>query len=135
MTKNETLVSHEKALAILASCDALGAWVDGQSYYLVTDDDGTETLVGYGEEQPVATNYERTSWHSPGYPELPSFGDGDYEWVTEEIDRIEAEVGCELEPLHVAGGASLRDRAKRLAGCDDPPAGENGKLVAAILAD
>ena len=139
MKKSETLVSNRKALAILAECDALDSYVEGQSYYIVVDEGGDESLVGYGDvDEAVATNNTTTSWHSPGCPALPEIGENDWEWVSEELDRIEVECTpidddddgeCEV----VAAGMSIQDRAKRLAGRFGPLVGADGKLVAAIL--
>ncbi len=43
----------------------------------------------------------------------------------EEISRLEAEAGCELPALdHIAGGATLADRARRLLDCIEPPQDE-----------
>jgi hypothetical protein len=45
-----------------------------------------------------------------------------YDELAAELDRIEAEAGCELPAI---SEPTLRDRAQRLLECDDPPTGED----------
>jgi hypothetical protein len=45
--------------------------------------------------------------------------------VITDIERMEAEAGCELPDLNAAGGATLTQRAQRLLDCDDPPTGRD----------
>lgn len=50
---------------------------------------------------------------------------------TSEIERIEAEAGCELPEL---SDATLRQRAQRLLDCDDPPAGDDLEFCRRVAA-
>lgn len=47
-----------------------------------------------------------------------------------EIERMEAEAGCNLPEL---ANPSLADRARRLLGCDDPPRGDDAEALRRIL--
>lgn len=53
-----------------------------------------------------------------------------YEKAHAELDRIEAECGCELPVL---ADFTLIDRAKRVLECDDPPKGEDRDFCYRIL--
>ena len=61
----ETSISPKKVLAIMGS-----EYIAGADYYIRTTDDGAEELWMWGDDEPCATNYTTTSWHSPGYPSL-----------------------------------------------------------------
>jgi hypothetical protein len=73
--KSETLISREKAKAILAHVGQVNDFhrLDGCDFYLVTDEDGDEHLWVWGDDDPIATaDSGDTSWYSSGYPALPS---------------------------------------------------------------
>jgi hypothetical protein len=66
----QTSISREHARKILERAgwdeesieDELGR---GTDYWLDTDEDGEESLIAYGEEEPVAVNGSRMSWLNP----------------------------------------------------------------------
>lgn len=52
-----------------------------------------------------------------------------YEEIIAELDRIEAETGCELPEL---SNPTIRQRAEALLECDDPPKGADLAFVQAM---
>lgn len=63
----ESSISREKARDILTSLDRADEWDRLTDYYLVTNDDGEHLWRG-GDDEPLATNHDTTSWASPGFP-------------------------------------------------------------------
>ena len=55
-----------------------------------------------------------------------------YEKAAAELDRIEAECGCELPSLN-SDDCTLANRARRVLNCDCPPKGEDRDFCYRIL--
>ncbi len=52
-----------------------------------------------------------------------------------DLDRMEAEAGCELPAFENPATVTDADRARRLLACDDPPRGADADLCRTLASD